>query len=436
MNPTVSRSRNGLVVVALAMFTFAAHGYDLFIYGLAVPELLNEPGWELTKHAAGYIGSLTLIGMCVGLLVAGPLTDRIGRRSLMMIGVAWFSVGSLVSASATSPEFLGAARVFTGIGLGGVIPCTIALTSEFAPRNRRELYNGVMLVGSSLGAIVASLGALRLLPDYGWRSLFAVAFAFMVLVPMMYFLLPESVNALISRGRLDEAREVADRYGVAFEAGLREHAAHEARGAGRGYGLVLSTQFRTAAILFVLAAFCGQVAIYGLSTWLTQIMRVAGYALGSALQVTLVLQIGAGIGMVVGSLLADRIGSTRVTVPLFVIGSLSLFALSIKMPFGLLMVVTCLAGIGAISSGALLYGSIIGYFPAAARGSAVGLAQGLGRFGAMLGPAIGGWIAGSGLAVEWNFYAFAIPPLLAATCLALIPRSTSADSIQLSKLPV
>jgi AAHS family benzoate transporter-like MFS transporter len=54
----------------------------------------------------------------------------------------------------------------------------------------------------------------------------------------------------------------------------------------------------------------------------------------------------------------------------------------------------------------------------------------------MLGPAIGGWIAGSGLAVEWNFYAFAIPPLLAATCLALIPRSTSADSIQLSKLPV
>ena len=157
------------------MFTLAAHGYDLFIYGLAVPELLNEPGREFTKHGAGYIGSLTLIGMCVGLLVVGPLTDRIGRRSLMMIGVAWFSVGSLVSASATSPEFLGAARVFTGIGLGGVIPCTIALTSEFAPRNRRELYNGVMLVGSSLGAIVASLVGLRLLPDYGARSSTEVA---------------------------------------------------------------------------------------------------------------------------------------------------------------------------------------------------------------------------------------------------------------------
>jgi MFS transporter, AAHS family, benzoate transport protein len=100
------------------------------------------------------------------------------------------------------PEFVGAARGFTGIRLGRVVPCAIALTTEFAPWNRRQLYNGVMLSGSSLGAIVASFVAVWLLPDYGWRSLFV----FIVLVPMMYSLVPESVNALISRGRLDEAR--------------------------------------------------------------------------------------------------------------------------------------------------------------------------------------------------------------------------------------
>jgi AAHS family benzoate transporter-like MFS transporter len=135
------------------------------------------------------------------------------------------------------PEFVGAASGFTGIGLGGVVPCAIALTAEFALWNRRQLYSGVMLSGSSLGAIVSSFVAVWLLPDYGWRSLSVVAFAFIVLVPMMYSLLPESVNALISRGRLDEARAVADRYGVDFEAGLREHAAYEARRAGRGYAL-------------------------------------------------------------------------------------------------------------------------------------------------------------------------------------------------------
>ena len=135
------------------------------------------------------------------------------------------------------PEFVGAASGFTGIGLGGVVPCAIALTAEFALWNRRQLYSGVMLSGSSLGAIVSSFVAVWLLPDCGWRSLSVVAFAFIVLVPMMYSLLPESVNALISRGRLDEARAVADRYGVDFEAGLREHAAYEARRAGRGYAL-------------------------------------------------------------------------------------------------------------------------------------------------------------------------------------------------------
>jgi len=436
VNQAVSRSRSGLVVVTLAMFTLVAEGYDLFLYGVVVPELLNEPGWELTKHGAGYIGSLTLIGMSVGLLVAGPLTDWIGRRNLMMIGVAWFSVGSLVCAFASSPELFGAARVFTGVGLGGVVPCAIAVTAEFAPRNRRQLHNGVVLTGSSLGAIVASLLALWLLPDYGWRSLFVVAFAFIVLVPMMYFLLPESVNALISHGRLDEAREVANRYGVDVEAGLREHAAHEARGAGRGYGLVLSPQFRAATILLVPATFCALLVIYGLGTWLTQIMRTAGHAQDAALQATLALQIGAGTGTVVSSLFADRIGSRRVIVPLFVLGSLSLLALSIKMPFGLLMVVTYLAGIGTIATAALLYGFTADYFPAAARGSAIGLTQGLGRFGGILSPAIGGWIAGSGLAVQWNFYAFAIPPLIAATCVAVIPRFKSVDSIQLNKSPV
>jgi hypothetical protein len=88
LKQAVSRSRNGLVVVALAMSTLVADGYDLIVYGLAVPELLNEPGWELSKHGAGYTGSLTMIGMSMGLFVAGPMTDRIGRRNLMMIGVA------------------------------------------------------------------------------------------------------------------------------------------------------------------------------------------------------------------------------------------------------------------------------------------------------------------------------------------------------------
>jgi AAHS family benzoate transporter-like MFS transporter len=88
LNLAVSPSRNGLVVVPLAMSTLVADGYDLIVYGLSVPELLNEPGWELSKHGAGYTGSLTMIGMSVGSLVAGPMTDRIGRRNLMMIGVA------------------------------------------------------------------------------------------------------------------------------------------------------------------------------------------------------------------------------------------------------------------------------------------------------------------------------------------------------------
>lgn len=149
------RRRSGLFVVMLCFLTIVADGYDLIVYGATVPSLLEEPGWGMSKAAAGLIGSWTLVGLMVGFLVAGPLADRIGRRKIMLAGVAWFSLGCAICAVATSPEFLGAARFFTGIGLGGVVPSAVALTAEFAPRNRKQIYNGLMLTGYSFGGIIA-----------------------------------------------------------------------------------------------------------------------------------------------------------------------------------------------------------------------------------------------------------------------------------------
>lgn len=107
--------------------------------------------------------------LMVGFLLAGPITDRIGRRNVMMVGVLWFSAGSAACALAQSPEFFGFARFLTGIGLGGVVPSAVALTIEFAPKGRRQLYNGLMLTGYSVGGIISALAAIALLPEHSWR---------------------------------------------------------------------------------------------------------------------------------------------------------------------------------------------------------------------------------------------------------------------------
>jgi len=114
--------RSGLTVVAICFLTIVFDGYDLIVYGSAVPSLLAEPGWQLGPAQAGAIGSYALAGMLIGALGAGAVTDRLGRRRIMLIGITWFSVAMVGCALAPTPELLGLLRFVAGFGLGGVIP--------------------------------------------------------------------------------------------------------------------------------------------------------------------------------------------------------------------------------------------------------------------------------------------------------------------------
>jgi AAHS family benzoate transporter-like MFS transporter len=123
-------------VVALCFLTIVFDGYDLIVYGSAVPSLLAEPGWNMGPAQVGAIGSYALAGMLIGALGAGAITDAIGRRRIMLIGISWFSVLMVACSLAPTPGLLGLLRFLAGLGLGGVIPSAIALTVEYAPRGR------------------------------------------------------------------------------------------------------------------------------------------------------------------------------------------------------------------------------------------------------------------------------------------------------------
>ncbi|MFI9412391.1 MFS transporter [Nocardia gamkensis] len=439
MDGPAPRKRSGLVVVVLCFLTIVADGYDLIVYGATVPSLLDEPGWGMSASTAGLIGSWTLVGLMVGFLLAGPLADRIGRRKVMMAGVVWFSAGCAICAVATSPEFLGAARFFTGIGLGGVVPSAVALTMEFAPRNRRQIYNGMMLTGYSFGGIVAALVAIALLPDHSWRMLYAVGTLCVLVVPVMYFWLPESVNSLVARGKDAESAELALAYGLDIDAVRAEQRiqvdASASADSESGLRMLLTRRYLPSLLLFVLVCVCAQVITYGLNTWLPVLMREAGYPLGSSLQFLLVLQVGAIVGMIGGSMLADRYGSRRILVVFFLIGAVSLLALSRKLDTAVLMVAVAGAGLGSIGSSSLAYGYVAAKYPASCRGSAVGASMGLGRVGSILGPSIGGWVVGSSLGSHWNFYSFAIPAVIAAAIVILMPASTVDDEVAEGRAP-
>ncbi len=401
--PETGTVRQRFLVLGLCFATIVFDGYDLIVYGSVVPELLEYEPWGLTSRRVGAIGSLALAGMLVGALAVGRLTDLIGRRKVLLACLVWFSVAMGLCAVAPSAGVFAACRFLAGLGLGGVMPTTVALTVEWAPKDRQHLFNALMFSGYSVGGVLAALLAIWLLPDYGFRTLFALgALPLVTVVPVAFRYLPES--------RAFQPR--AEKSVLASGAGFLRRALP---------ATLFTPQRLVASVLFPLASFCGLLLVYGLNTWLPKIMQKAGYPLTSGLAFLVMLNVGAVIGALTGSAVADRLGAKHVTAAGFLVAAGSVLVMSRGLSVGALYVVVAAAGLGSVGTQILLNGYVASYYGPENRASALGWTLGIGRLGAILGPTVGGFLLDSSLGVDWNFYAFAVASVVGAAVVLWVP---------------
>ena len=181
-------------------------GFDTQAIGYVAPALAKE--WGLTTRAAlGPVFSAGLFGLMIGALVFGPLADRVGRKTIIIFSTAAFGLGALATALAQDIPTLLVIRFLTGLGLGGAMPNTVAMTSEYNPQRRRATMVMIMFCGFSIGAALGGLLAADLIPRFGWRSVFLVGgIAPLIMVPMLAWRLPESVRFLAITGQRAGAR--------------------------------------------------------------------------------------------------------------------------------------------------------------------------------------------------------------------------------------
>ncbi|GAA4865746.1 MFS transporter [Actinomycetospora straminea] len=397
-----TRATERLVLVLSAGFA-ALEGYDLACYGVTVPSLLADPAVDADKASAGTVGSLVAIGMLVGAAICAATIRRAGSRRLLIGGAALFSLGMFVCAIAPGFALFGAARFGVGVGLGIVLPTVTAYVADLSAPGRRARNVGIMMSGYAAGALLAPLLGAALLTGGSWRWIYVIGAApALVLLPLAIRLLPESPV----------------------------HAADgPAPGPGRGelFGLrpLLAPGVRGATLLFWAMSFCGLLLVFGISTWLPTIMQTAGYSLGSSLLQTAAMWVGAGVGMVLGGKIADRVGIKPVVAVAFLAGAASLLVMSARPALGLLFLLMFVSGLGLIGSQVLTNAYIVGHHPPELRGRAIGWALSIGRLGAIAGPLLGAAILSSGLGVAWNFYLFAVPGVLGALLAAAVPAIRS-----------
>ena len=199
------------ISMVLAVMTSIFDFFDFFIVGFLVAVL--APQWQLTFGQTSIMLLSAGVGAIVGALAWGALSDRWGRKTLLVAGVALCAVGAgSVSLIPDGAWMLFAAlRFVVGFGVGAAAAVGVPLIVEYTPTRHRTILSSAVVIPVSLGILAASLTAAALLQVIGWRGLAMLGFMPLIPAVLIALIMPESVRWLVSRGRYAEARVIVGR---------------------------------------------------------------------------------------------------------------------------------------------------------------------------------------------------------------------------------
>ncbi|HEY7851967.1 MAG TPA: MFS transporter [Caulobacteraceae bacterium] len=403
---TMAKAQSGAHPVpwtlALCWLAALTEGFDIQSMGVAAPGL--APALALSRDQLGPAFSASLIGLMIGALVLGRLADRFGRKWILITSLATFAVFSAATAFAWNLNSLLTIRVLAGLGLGGAMPNLTALAAEAVAEDRRARVVTLVTAGYPFGGALA--GAIA--ASAGWREIFIVGgVAPLLLAPLMAAALPESRGFLAARRRRDAATMPRT-----------------------GYRWILFGESRalTTPLLWG-ASFLAALSLYLLLNWLPMLMGYKGVGKAEASLVSMLFNIGAGVGVLVLAPLLDRRRRVWIMAAWYVALAGSVIWLAAARP-DLTSAGTAgfAAGFFVASASVAFYGLASCYYPVTIRGAGVGAAVAVGRFGGIIGPLLAAALLSAGVGAAGVLIALLpLASVAGAATLVLLVRPTVVD---------
>jgi AAHS family 4-hydroxybenzoate transporter-like MFS transporter len=337
----------------------------------------------------------------IGGAVAGIAGDRLGRRTALLASMAMFGAMTLVAASASGPAPLGWMRLLAGIGLGGAIPNAAALAAEFVPLRQRPIAVTVTIVCVPLGATIAGLLGIRVLPLIGWRMLFVAGGVIpLVMAAVLLRLLPESPRFLARHpGRWPELVRLLARIGHRVDAATSFSDSTERAVERTSVRVLFSRDYRLDTIALWAAFFSCLLAVYCGFSWLTSLLSGAGFTLSTANTGITAFNLGGVAGALLGGVAIARVGSRLSMLSMSagaVISALVLSQMPISPATGTLPIIALLTVLGGLINGVqtTMFALAAHVYPGAVRATGVGTVVSFGRVGAILSGYAGSWAIG------------------------------------------
>jgi MFS transporter, AAHS family, 4-hydroxybenzoate transporter len=389
-------------VALLCALVAICDGFDAQAIAFVAPVISKQ--WGIAASQFGTVFSAGLIGMSLGAFLQGSISDRLGRKVVILACVTLFGIASILTASASSMVELAGWRVITGLGLGGVLPNLVALTNEVATARQKNALVILMFCGFPVGATIGGLIAAPLIGAAGWTAVFLLGgIVPLCLLPLLYRFLPRSTAADPAPSHespIDPAMVARTKVAGLF----RE-------------GRTIPT------LLFWATFFSNLMVMYFLVNWLPSLLSLGGASLSVATLSTALLNLG-GVG---GAVLFSRVANGRTALSVlaagYLAGSIALVLIArAEGNIAVLLSAAALAGAVVVGGQIAMNAVTSSFYPAAIRATGVGWALGIGRIGSIAGPLVGGALMKSGWQGTSSVLFAVIPMLLAATALFSLKR--------------
>ncbi|TKV11440.1 aromatic acid/H+ symport family MFS transporter [Citrobacter sp. wls619] len=410
-------SRFHWVIIVLGFLVLAIDGFDTAAMGYIAPTLSAD--WGIKKQDLGPVLSAALLGLSFGALLAGPISDRMGRKRVLVFSCLFFGLASLGTAYAETLNMLTFWRFLTGLGLGAAMPNAITLVSEFAPKRCRSMAINTMYCGFPLGAAGGGVISSWLIPSYGWHSvLLAGAIAPLALTVLLVLFLPESVKYLVHRGKeIAQIKRIAQRFMSGSLEQVTQFYLEEDRVAVKkgSVAQLFSMPWLPGTLMLWMTYFMGLVIYYVLLSWMPTLMLGMGYPLAESAWLTSLFTFGGTAGILLAGWLMDRWEAHKVVSLGFMLTMLFALALGFEhnhiVLFGALIFLMGITMNGAQSGLQTLAAT---FYPTHCRATGIAWMQGVGRFGGVAGTMMSAQL----LSLQWQadsiLMFLSLPALVAA----------------------
>ena len=414
-------------LIGMALLVLLTDGYDNYVVGSVVPVLTRL--WQVQPSSFGAVFTAGIIGLTIGAMICSPASDRFGARRTLIGCMAIYAVLTLVTALAPSVRVLLLLRFVTGLALGGAMPSTIALVSEYAPTHVRNLLVAVAVCGFALGAAVCGLVAAASVARFGWQFMFILGGVVpLAALPLLLRWLPESLPTLLAE-RPPHARLgiILKQIGLTWEPPPGE--AVTARPGKPRFPVreLFVAGYAASTVLIWVAFVCNLLLLYFLSVWLPSVVYASGRSLEVGNVTVAIYQIGGIAGALVLAILCDRSGRPQPVLACAFLGAAVSCIAAGQVGANTALLLLSAAGAGfCVVGGQIAGNAFVGnYYPASARATGIGWALGVGRLGSIVGPIAGGILIGLHVTTPALFSFFAVPALLGSICVWLVRPAPS-----------